>query len=66
MLEKALDHSIFRIIGEAADELQFETYLIGGYVRDLILQRKQPKDIDVVAVGSGIELAKKGGGKTRR
>lgn len=59
MIEKALDHSIFRIIGEAADELQYESYLIGGYVRDLILQRKQPKDIDVVAVGSGIELAQK-------
>lgn len=59
MMEKALDHSIFRIIGEAADELQYESYLIGGYVRDLILQRKQPKDIDVVAVGSGIKLAQK-------
>ncbi len=56
-MKEALDHSIFRLIGEAADELGYESYLIGGYVRDLILKRKKPKDIDVVAVGSGIELA---------
>lgn len=47
----------FRIISEAADELGVEAYVIGGYVRDLFLNRSS-KDIDVVAVGSGIELAK--------
>ena len=57
-MQKALDHPIFRTLGEAADHLGVEAYVIGGYVRDLLLQRKEPKDIDVVAVGSGIELAK--------
>jgi len=58
-MKEALNHKIFHLIGDAADELSFETYLIGGYVRDIILKRKEPKDIDIVAVGSGIELAQK-------
>ncbi len=49
---------IFTTIGEAADDLNVEAYVIGGYVRDLILNRPN-KDIDVVCVGSGIELAEK-------
>ena len=52
----------FRIISEAADELGVEAYVIGGYVRDIFLYRPS-KDIDVVAVGSGIELAKAVAGK---
>ena len=48
---------VFRTIGQAADEMGVECYVVGGYVRDIFLQRKS-KDIDVVAVGSGIELAK--------
>ncbi|MGB0840322.1 MAG: CCA tRNA nucleotidyltransferase, partial [Chitinophagales bacterium] len=44
-------------IGKAGDELGVPTYLVGGYVRDLLLQRPC-KDIDVVCVGSGIQLAK--------
>ena len=58
--EEILEHisaKHFRIISEAADELGVEAYVIGGYVRDLFLNRSS-KDIDVVAVGSGIELAK--------
>jgi len=51
-----LEHPVFRIISEAADQLGFECYVIGGYVRDLIMGRKS-EDIDIVAVGSGIELA---------
>lgn len=47
----------FRLISEAADELGVEAYVIGGYVRDLFLGRAS-KDVDVVAVGSGIALAK--------
>ena len=54
-----LQHKIFKCISECADELDLETYVIGGYVRDLLLKRKEPKDIDIVCVGSGIELAKK-------
>ncbi len=47
---------VFKIISEAAEELQVRCYVIGGFVRDLILNRPC-KDIDIVCVGSGIELA---------
>lgn len=53
----ALTHSIFKYIAKAATNLQLETYVIGGYVRDYFLKRETPDDIDIVAVGSGIELA---------
>ncbi len=56
---QALDHSIFKTISQAADELELESYVIGGFVRDFLLKRGEAKDIDVVAVGSGIALAKK-------
>jgi poly(A) polymerase len=52
-----LDHKIFRVISEIVTENQLQCYVIGGYVRDLLLQR-QSKDIDIVVVGSGIDLAK--------
>lgn len=55
----ALSHNIFRVISQASEEIKLESYVIGGFVRDHILQRGEPKDIDIVAVGSGIELAKK-------
>ena len=48
--------SIFRMIGEEADRLGRECYVIGGFVRDIFLGRAS-KDIDCVTVGSGIELA---------
>ncbi|MCG9973250.1 CCA tRNA nucleotidyltransferase [Christiangramia crocea] len=56
---KALHHPVFNIISEAAEELSVDAYVIGGFVRDHILDRGEPKDIDIVAVGSGIALAKK-------
>lgn len=55
----ALDNKIFEIISKAAQELQLESYVIGGFVRDYLLQRDFKKDIDIVAVGSGIDLALK-------
>ena len=58
-LTKELKHPIFKIITKAADQLGVETYVIGGFVRDLILERKEPKDIDFVCIGSGIKLAEK-------
>ncbi len=57
--KQALQQDVFSIINEAASQLQLETYVIGGFVRDYILQRGQAKDIDIVTVGSGIVLAKK-------
>ncbi|THV60259.1 HD domain-containing protein [Flagellimonas alvinocaridis] len=56
--KEAIQHPIFQLIGEASDELGVDSYVIGGYVRDYFLNRKTPKDIDIVAVGSGIQLAK--------
>ncbi|MGI6572990.1 MAG: CCA tRNA nucleotidyltransferase [Fermentimonas sp.] len=53
-----LEKPIFRMIAEAADELQVECYLIGGSVRDFFLYRPST-DLDIVAVGSGIELAER-------
>ncbi len=58
-LKNALNHPIFNTISRAADDLHLETYVIGGFVRDYILKRGEVKDIDVVAVGSGIQLARK-------
>ncbi|MEO9893489.1 HD domain-containing protein [Aurantibacter sp.] len=57
--KEALNNPIFKIIADSAKELDIECYVIGGFVRDYLLQRGSPKDIDIVAVGSGIELAKK-------
>ncbi|WP_417602284.1 CCA tRNA nucleotidyltransferase [Owenweeksia hongkongensis] len=57
-MKEIIDHKIFKVIAEAADELQMDTYVVGGYVRDKILGRKNSKDIDFVSVGSGITLAK--------
>ena len=56
---KALNNPIFKVISQASKELNIESYVIGGFVRDLLLDRDFKKDIDVVAVGSGIELALK-------
>ena len=57
-MQKYLQDKIFQIISEAADEQQQKCYVIGGFVRDIFLKRPS-KDIDVVVVGSGIELAEK-------
>lgn len=55
-MKEFLQHKIFEIISEVADTQQKECYVIGGFVRDIFLKRSS-KDIDVVTVGSGIELA---------
>jgi putative nucleotidyltransferase with HDIG domain len=57
--KSSLDNKIFSIISQAAQELNLDCFVIGGFVRDLILQRDFKKDIDILAVGSGIELALK-------
>ncbi|MEY2670307.1 MAG: Multifunctional protein [Bacteroidota bacterium] len=57
--KSALQNTIFEVISKASIELNVESYVIGGFVRDLLLGRKVKKDIDIVAVGSGIELALK-------
>ncbi len=56
--KEAISQPIFETISEAAETLNLDTYVIGGYVRDFFLKRGDAKDIDVVAIGSGISLAK--------
>lgn len=53
-----LQDPLFKILKETVDEVGIESYVIGGFVRDLILGRVHKKDIDIVALGSGIDLAK--------
>lgn len=55
-LAQLLDTPLFRQIGSAADRLGMECYVVGGYVRDLFLERPS-KDIDCLVVGSGIQVA---------
>lgn len=55
-IDKHFSGKIFDIISESADEMGLECYAIGGYVRDIFLHRKS-KDIDIVTVGKGIDLA---------
>ena len=56
-LAEILNQEVFHLISDAADALHLECYVVGGYVRDIFLERPS-NDIDVVVVGSGIELAK--------
>lgn len=56
-LREKINDQVFDVISQAADELQVECYVIGGFVRDIFLKRPS-KDIDVVTVGRGIELAR--------
>ena len=55
--KEALAAEIFQYISKATEELQLKSYVIGGFVRDFMLQRGAAKDIDVVTIGSGIDLA---------
>ena len=55
-LASILDQKIFHLISQAADRLGVECYVVGGYVRDIFLERPS-NDIDVVVVGSGIQVA---------
>lgn len=57
--KEAISSKIFSIISNASSELGVESYVIGGFVRDFLLKRGTAKDIDIVAVGSGIDLANK-------
>jgi len=57
--KSALNNKIFEVISKASQELNIESYVIGGFVRDYLLGREFKKDIDIVAIGSGIDLALK-------
>ena len=64
-LAARIDKPVFHLVGEAADALGRECYVVGGYVRDLMLGRAS-KDIDFVTVGSGIEVAREVAAKLKR
>ena len=53
-----LEQEVFQTLARCADNLSLEIYLVGGFVRDHLLGRGKAKDIDIVAIGSGIKLAK--------
>ena len=55
-VQSALENPIFKLIGKTADRLDLRAYVVGGFVRDLLLQREN-KDIDIVVVGNGVEFA---------
>lgn len=57
LLKEKINKEIFHIIGDTADDMNLEVYVVGGYVRDIFLNRHSA-DIDFVTVGSGIDLAK--------
>ncbi len=57
-MKKHLDNPVFSVVSETAAELRIHAYVIGGFVRDIFLG-KESKDIDIVAIGDGIELANK-------
>ncbi len=56
--KEALQQSVFKTITQSVEELKLEAFVIGGFVRDFLLQGGSAKDIDIVAIGSGIDLAK--------
>ena len=59
-MKKCLNNPIFRIISEVVTNENVETYVIGGYVRDFLLNRmSSDRDIDIVVIGSGVKIAKK-------
>jgi len=57
-MKEKLNNTVFKTISTIAGECNIDTYVIGGFVRDLLLSRES-KDIDIVVIGSGIEIARK-------
>ena len=57
LFKEAISSEIFRVISIASKQIEIESYVIGGFVRDFFLKRGSAKDIDIVAIGSGIDLA---------
>ena len=57
LFKEAISSEIFSVIFKASKQIQIDSYVIGGFVRDFFLKRGNAKDIDIVAIGSGIDLA---------
>src|SRR5690606_22954982 len=58
-MKEKLQIPILQTLGRIADENQTEIYVIGGFVRDLLMNRKSKNDIDILIIGSGIEFAER-------
>ena len=56
--ENLLNSKLFQILKKVIEKLNIESYIVGGFVRDFLLNKKKSKDIDIVCVGSGIDVAK--------
>ena len=56
-IKESINNEIFKIISECCEENNLECYVIGGYVRDLLIGKKSAKDIDILVVGNGIKIA---------
>ena len=56
-IKESINNEIFKIISECCEESTLECYVIGGYVRDLLIGKKSAKDIDILVVGNGIKIA---------
>lgn len=59
-MEQHLQHPVFKVLAQIADTYHIEAYIVGGYVRDIFLDRAS-KDIDIVVLGNGIEFAELAG-----
>src|SRR5690606_28847846 len=57
-LKAYLNHPVFKVVSQVVSENNLQAYVIGGYVRDLLLERPS-KDIDIVVIGNGLDLAEK-------
>jgi len=62
-LKAHLTNPIFKIISQVSEEMQLQAFVIGGFVRDLLLNRDNKQDIDIVVIGSGIDFAHRVAGK---
>ena len=59
LIKDSINNNLFKIISKCSDEIGLECYVIGGFVRDLFLGSRKSKDIDILIIGDGIEIAKK-------
>ncbi|RQP19584.1 HD domain-containing protein [Parapedobacter defluvii] len=62
-MKEFLQHPIFSLLSDVADESQIACYVVGGYVRDQIMKRDFKNDVDIVVVGSGIDFASRVGNR---
>ena len=60
-MSEQLQHPVFRLLGDLADQHQTDIYVIGGYVRDTLMNRPFNDDVDILVVGNGIAFAEKAG-----